>query len=127
MIENLLNEEWLAELLEAIGSNQEYCFSEDGLTIKVTQSNNSISLDVSYEDTVQKELDDFKKFNESLNDNLFIEVCERLGNKQLKNIDDCISSTDIESVRAGILKFKNTVRELVKHKMQYYTELYNSL
>lgn len=126
-LENLLNQETFLELLEAVRSNQEYCYSENGLTIKAIPSDHSLCLDISYEDVMQKELDTFKNYIESLDDDLFLEICESLGETELQKIQECLSSNNIDSIRAGVFKFKQATKVIFQHKLQYLTEQLNSL
>lgn len=126
-LESLLKQEQFLELLGAISSNQNYCFSENGLTIKTSHKDGALTIECSYEEPnmVEKELEDFKSYTESLDDDLFVEVCEFLGEVELQKIQKCISSNDIESIRAGALKFKQSVRIVIAHKIQYLTDLAN--
>ena len=56
--------------------------------------------------------------SEELDDDLFVSVCEFLGNDELKRIQECIYSDNIDSVRAGIIKFKKALSTVAKNKIK---------
>lgn len=55
-------------------------------------------------------------FLDSLDDDLFIETCELL---DVKKIQECLDSDDIEAVRAAIIKFKTVLHEVIENKIEY--------
>lgn len=127
MITNLLNQEQFVDLLQAIYLNENFCFTENGLTIKSIYKDGVLTIEGSYKqpNMVEKELEDFKNYTESIDDNLFVEVCEYLGELELQKIQGCIASRDVEAIRAGVFKFKNTTKEVIHNKINYLTKLFN--
>ena len=89
-LETLLNQDEFKNLVDAINKNQEYYLSSNGLTIKA----------------------------ESLDDDLFIDVCEYLGESELNKIQECLESGKLESVRAGITKFRMALSNVVTMKIE---------
>ena len=129
-LEKLLDMEQFQELFNVLAENGEFNFSENGLNISAKSSDNELSLKVSYEtpkQTAESEAKDFQKFIETIDDDLFTDICESLGGEQLSRIANCLNSKDIESVRSGVLRFKQEMREVLTNKINFYTECLNNL
>lgn len=129
-LEKLIDLEQFQELFEALAENKEYNYSENGLTISAKSSDGCTSLQISYEEptkNAKSEAEDFQKYLEKLEDDLFIDVCESLGSEQLTRIANCLHSDDVEAVRSGILRFKQELKEVLTTKISYYTECLNNL
>lgn len=115
-LETLLNQDQFKQLVEA--TNQEYYI---GLTIK---SDDSLFLLISYERQKEEsclaneEVDQFQKYLESLDDDLFIDVCEYLGELEVHKIQECLESSKLETVRAGIAKFKMALSDIAKKRIE---------
>ena len=129
-LEKLLDMEQFQELFNVLAENGEFNYSENGLNISAKSSDNALQLQVSYEtpkQTAESEAKDFQKFIETIDDDLFTDVCESLGGEQLSRIANCLNSKDIESVRSGVLRFKQEMREVLANKINFYTECLNNL
>ena len=126
MVENLLegimtNEEF-QELMKASENNKDYKFNKNGLDISMNSSDNGFELSVKYTNPVQSEVDKFTDFLNSLDDELFVNICEKIGNDGLQRIQNCLDSANIESVRSAISYFKAHAREYVEDKTKYLNE-----
>ncbi len=127
-LETLLNQDQFTKLVKAINENQEYNFSEKGLTIKANSTDDSLFLSVSYEkqkeedSLIKEELEDFKCFLDNLDDELFISIYEFIGNEEAKKINECLDSSNLESVRAGIFKFKSYLSKYARNMIEYYQQ-----
>lgn len=132
-LEKLLDMEQFQELFNVLAENGEFNYSENGLNISAKSSDNELSLQVSYEtpkqtaETAESEAKDFQKFIETIDDDLFTDICESLGGEQLSRIANCLNSKDIESVRSAVLRFKQEMREVLTSKINFYTECLNNL
>lgn len=129
-LEKLMDFSQFQELFDALAENGEYNYSENGLTISAKSSDDCASLQISYEtpkQTAESEAKDFQKFIETIDDDLFTDVCESLGGEQLSRIANCLNSNDIEAVRSGVLRFKQELREVLTDKINFYTECLNNL
>ena len=129
-LEKLLGTEQFQELQDALAGNREYNYSENGLTISAKSSNGSSSIQISYEEPknlARKEAEDFKKYLETLDDELFLDVCNSLGSETISKISNCLQTNNIESVRSGILRFKQELKQVLTDKINYYTECLNNL
>ena len=129
-LEKLIDLEQFQELFDALAENKEYNYSENGLTISAKSSDGCTSLQISYEEptkNAKSEAEDFQKYLEKLDDDLFTDVCESLGGEQLTRIANCLHSDDVEAVRSGILRFKQELKEVLTTKISYYTECLNNL
>lgn len=117
-LETLLNQDEFKNLVDAINKNQEYYLSSNGLTIKAESTDDSLFLLISYEESclANEEVGKFRKYLESLDDDLFIDVCEYLGESELNKIQECLESGKLESVRAGITKFRMALSNVVTMK-----------
>lgn len=123
-LETLLNQDEFKNLVDAINKNQEYYLSSNGLTIKAESTDDSLFLLISYERQKEEsclaneEVGKFQKYLESLDDDLFIDVCEYLGESELNKIQECLESRKLESVRAGITKFRMALSNVVTMKIE---------
>lgn len=129
-LEKLMDMEQFQELFNVLAENGEFNYSENGLNISAKSSDNALTLQVSYEtpkQTAESEAKDFQKFIETIDDDLFTDICESLGGEQLSRIANCLNSKDIESVRSGVLRFKQEMREVLTNKINFYTECLNNL
>lgn len=121
-LETLLNQDEFKNLVDAINKNQEYYLSSNGLTIKAGSTDDSLFLLISYEKEesclANEEVGKFQKYLESLDDDLFIDVCEYLGESELNKIQECLESEKLESVRAGIAKFRMALSNVVTMKIE---------
>ena len=129
-LEKLLDMEQFQELFNVLAENGEFNYSENGLNISAKSSDNELSLQVSYEapkQTAKSEAQDFQKFIETIDDDLFTDVCESLGGEQLSRIANCLNSDDIEAVRSAVLRFKQEMRNVLVKKINFYTECLNNL
>ena len=115
-LETLLNQDQFKQLVEAINTNQEYYMSGN--------SDDSLFLLISYERQKEEsclaneEVDQFQKYLESLDDDLFIDVCEYLGELEVHKIQECLESGKLETVRAGIAKFKMALSDIAKKRIE---------
>ena len=126
----LLDMEQFQELFNILAENGEFNYSENGLNISAKSSDNALTLQVSYETpkrNAKTEAQDFQEFIKTIDDELFTDVCESLGGEQLSRIANCLNSTDVESVRSGVLRFKKEMREVLNNKINFYTECLNNL
>ena len=127
---NLFGFEQFQELFNALAENKEYNYSENGITISAKSSDNGLKVSVTMEqpkENAKSEAADFKAFIENLDDELFTTTCESLGGEQLTRISNCLNSEDVESVRAGVLRFKQELKQVLINKISHYTECLNNL
>ena len=126
----LMDIEQFQELFNVLAESGEFNYSENGLNISAKSSDNALQLQVSYEapkQTAKSEAQDFQKFIETIDDNLFTDVCESLGGEQLSRIANCLNSDDIEAVRSAVLRFKQEMRNVLVKKINFYKECLNNL
>lgn len=120
-LETLLNSNQLKELVKAINNNTPYEFEQDGLTVKANSGDNYVNLLIAYnedkkeENLAKKEAAKFRDFLNELDDDIFTETCEELDN--LQEINECLNSSKLETVRAGIMKFKNALSAVATRKI----------
>ena len=129
-LEKLMDFEQFQELFNVLAENGEFNYSENGLNISAKSSDNALTLQVSYEvpkQTAESEAKDFQKFIETIDDELFTDICESLGGDQLSRIANCLNSDDVEAVRSAVLRFKQEMREVITNKIKFYTECLNNL
>ena len=129
-LEKLMDMEQFQELFNVLAENGEFNYSENGLNISAKSSDNALSLQVNYEtpkQTAKSEAQDFQKFIETIDDDLFTDVCESLGGEQLSRIANCLNSDDVESVRSAVLRFKQEMKNVLVKKINFYTECLNNL
>lgn len=128
-LETLLNEDQFRELVKAINENREYNYENNGLKINAKSDDNSLQLSIAYDEDkkegnlVKKELDNFQNYLKDLDDDLFTEICDALGNSEISKIQDCLNSNKLETVRAAIIKFKNFANKIITNKIAYLKNL----
>lgn len=128
-LEKLLNQDQLLKLVEAINKNQEYFYSENGLTVEANSTDDSLSLLISYDRQEEenyladKEASSFQSYLETLDDDLFVDVCEYLGKEEVHKIQECLESGSLETVRSGVVKFKMALTSVVKKQIEYLNSL----
>lgn len=126
MVENLLegimtNEEF-QELMKASENNKDYKFNKNGLDISMNSSDNGFELSVKYTNPVQSEVEKFTDFLNGLDDELFVDICEQIGNDGLQKIQNCLDSENIESVQSAVAYFKAHARKFIADKTNYLNE-----
>lgn len=131
MFEELLNDELLASLQTALEQHEDFEYSKDGLDIQFKSSDNGLNLVISYDNTesqmAEKEMEDFITYLSGLDDSIFIEVCEFIGNEKITAIHNCLHSGSLESVRSGINMFNQAHKEYLINQINYYQECLNRL
>lgn len=128
-LENLIDFEQFQELFEALAENKEYNYSENGLNISAKSSDGCTTLQISYKepkDIAKTEAEDFKKYLENIDEDIFVGTCELMGQAEITKISNCLSSEDIDSVRAGELKFKSYLKEYLNSQIKYYQSCWNT-
>lgn len=131
MIENLLedvmsNEEF-QEFLMALEQNKNYRFNKNGLNLEVKTTKNGFETHITYEEPTQQEVDEFTRYCENMDDELFVNICEFIGKDGLNKIQDCLDSNNIESVRSAVQFFRNNAKDYVSSKINAYKEIYKAL
>lgn len=128
-LETILNDDQFRELVKAINENREYNYEKDGLTIKAKSNDNSLSLSIAYSEDkkesnlAKQEVVKFQEFLNKLDDDLFIEVCDSLGQREIEKIQECLNSDKLETVRAAILNFRSTLNKIADNKIAYLKNL----
>lgn len=128
-LETLLNDDQFKELVKAINENKEYTYEKDGLKINAKSSDNSLQLSIAYDEDkkesslAKQEVAKFQKFLNALDDDLFIEVCDFISQKNLEKIQECLNSDKLETVRAAILNFRSALNKIVDNKISYLSSL----
>lgn len=107
------------ELLKRVGAD----FDLENKKIKATVSKYNdnivnIRIEVLEDNTVELEVKAFEEYISTLPDDLFMEVIEYLGHDESQRINDCIYSGNLESVRSGILKFKQSLKKVIEARME---------
>lgn len=116
----------LKQLFNALAENGEYKYSENGLNISAKSSEGQLLLQINY-NNAKLEASDFTKFLEDLDGDLFLEVCESLGQENVQRIHKCLEADSVESVRSGILRFKKELKKILNNKINYYSQCLDSL
>lgn len=129
-LKELLNQDQFLELVSAIADNQVWYNLGNGLSIRALPSEDHLTLEVLYEkpNVLEQEVKDFKDFTERIDDDLFLEICEFLGENELQKIQECISNTtDVDTVRAGVFKFKQAAKVVLSNRILYLQEQLDNL
>lgn len=92
-------------------------------TVTVNTSDDILNISIRKE----TELNKFTRFLQTLDDELFIEACNELGNTQLKEINEAINSNNPELIKEGIESFNIVLRDILTKKIEYYSECLHNL
>ena len=131
MIENLLEDvmsnEELQEFLMALEQNKNYRFNKNGLNLEFKTTKNGFETHMTYKEPTQQEVDEFTRYCENMDDELFVNICEFIGKDGLNKIQDCLDSNNIESVRSAVQVCRNNAKDYVSSKINAYKESYKTL
>ena len=102
------------DLLKKVGAD----FNLENKKVKAIVSSDgdkiiNIRIEVLEDNSAKIESEKFQEYINTLPDDLFIATLETLGQDNVKRIDDCINSNNLESVRSGILKFKKALKKTI--------------
>ena len=106
------------ELLKKVASDLDIENSKIKATVSRTEQNIiNIKIELLEDNIVKKQTEKFKEYVNTLPDDVFIATLEILGQDEVKRIDKCINSDDLESVRGGIIKFKQALAKVIENKL----------
>lgn len=106
------------ELLKKVASDLDIENSKIKATVTRTEQNIiNIRIELLEDNIVKKQTEKFEEYVNTLPDDLFIATLEILGQDEVKRIDKCIHSNDLESVRGGIIKFKQALAKVIENKL----------
>lgn len=106
------------ELLKKVASDLDIENSKIKATVSRTEQNIiNIKIELLEDNIVKKQTEKFKEYVNTLPDDVFIATLEVLGQDEVKRIDKCINSDDLESVRGGIIKFKQALAKVIENKL----------
>jgi hypothetical protein len=102
------------ELLKKVGAD----FNLENKKVKATVSTDgdkviNIRIEVLEDNSAKIESQKFQEYINTLPDDLFMAVLDLMGEDEVKRVNDCIFSDDLESVRAGIHKFKKCLKKVI--------------
>ena len=119
-LDGILNDKQFDALMEAIQNHQKFNLDSNGLNIKVNPSENAFEIVIKYDrsekEQAHKLAKEFQEFIQTVDDDIFVETCERI--PDLRTIQDCVNSDKLETVRAGILKFKSVLKVVISDKIE---------
>ena len=106
------------ELLKKVASDLDIENSKIKATVSRTEQNIiNIRIELLEDNIVKKQIEKFEEYVNTLPDDLFMETLDILGQDEVKRIDKCIHSNDLESVRGGIIKFKQALAKVIETKL----------
>ena len=106
------------ELLKKVASDLDIENSKIKATVTRTEQNViNIRIELLEDNIVKKQIEKFEEYVNTLPDDLFMATLEILGQDEVKRIDKCIHSNDLESVRGGIIKFKQALSKVIENKL----------
>lgn len=106
------------ELLKKVASDLDIENSKIKATVTRTEQNIiNIRIELLEDNIAKKQTEEFEEYVNTLPDELFMATLEILGQDEVKRIDKCIHSNDLESVRGGIIKFKQALAKVIENKL----------
>ena len=108
----------IEELLKKVGAD----FNLENKKVKAIVSSDgekviNIRIEVLEDNSAKIESEKFQEYINTLPDDLFMAVLDLMGEDEVKRVNDCIFSENLESVRAGILKFKQVLKKVINIKL----------
>lgn len=110
----ILTNDELEKILTSLETKKDYEYHQNGLNISTKFTDNGFTLTCDYSDIFSNEKDEFEEYVETLNEDLYESVIQTLGAEKVKRMTECLSSSNIDTVRSAISLFKNTVKEVAK-------------
>jgi hypothetical protein len=106
------------ELLKKVGAD----FNLENKKVKAIVSSDgdkiiNIRIEVLEDNSAKIESEKFQEYVNTLPDDLFMSVLDLMGEDEVKRVNDCIFSNNLESVRAGIHKFKKVLRKVINDRL----------
>lgn len=131
-IENILNSEIIPQLIDSLQNGKDFSYKGEGLDVraKVGEGYQYITIGYTSDDELElaeKERGSFRTYLESLEDNLFIDFTEWMGQDNIHKITESLNSNKLESVRSGIAKFNSLFKDFLNGKIDYYKKCLNKL
>ena len=118
----ILTDKMLHEIFEAISRGESYGYSDGNNSIEVTP--NSIRINFKSKPAVlstkDRDVATFLNFCDSLNDDLFVEVCETFSNEELTRLQN---NLDTDNYQETIKIFSTRVGEVAHNRL---TEICNA-
>ena len=106
------------ELLKKVASDLDIENSKIKATVNRTEQNIiNIKIELLEDNIIKKQTEKFEEYVNTLPDDLFMATLEILGQDEVKRIDKCIHSNNLESVRGGIIKFKQALAKVIENKL----------
>ena len=108
----------IEELLRQVGAD----FNLENKSVKATVSSNgddiiNIRIEVLKDNSAKIQTEKFEEYVNTLPDDLFMATLEVLGEDEVKRIDNCLHSEDLETVRSAIIKFKQALSKVIEIKL----------
>lgn len=116
IMNEILSDKMLHEIFEALKKGESYSFSDENTTVKVTP--NSISINYNSTpvktNTKDKEVTEFLNFCDSINNDLFVEVCKTFADDELYKLQ---TELDTDRYRNTIKVFSTRIKEVAHNKL----------
>lgn len=127
MIEDIIPNDDYEQLKDACNKHIDFNYNKNGLSIDLKFTPSGFIYHSEYTEPVQEELTSFTDYCESLNDELFVGICEYIGKDGLNKIQNCLDSGNIDTIRGAILYFKSKAKTYVDSKISEYEKIYKTL
>lgn len=97
--------------MSALEQNGKYELSDNGLEVSARANDEGTYIHIKYE---KSEAKDFRKFIENLDDEIFVEVCDTLGDEKIKTLQEKL---DKNIAANEIAEFKTIAEKLLVTKI----------
>lgn len=110
-MKEILSDKMLHELFVALEKGEPFEYSDANTQISITPN----GINIQYKNTVDtKEIEQFLKYCDLLDDDLFVEVCESFTDEELDHLQ---KQLDTENYRNTISVFTARVKEIAHNKL----------
>ena len=112
---NILNDKMIHEIFETLQRGENYNYSDENSSIKVTPNGISVQFrSTPKTSNKDKEVKNFLDFCDNLHDDLFVEVCETFSDEELYNLQ---SALDTDNYKNTIKVFSTRVGEVAHSRL----------
>lgn len=116
-LENIID-----QLTQALNERKDFIYSENGLNIELKQTDNSTSISVEYNNEAKNLVDEFDNYVREIDDELFVDVCEELGNDKVRSIQDNLNQDNLDLIRESISEFNYALSKVSSNKIKKHRE-----
>lgn len=123
LLSEILTDEMLIDIFNKLKKNETYEYSDDNMQFNISPNGISIQYKSTKPENLEeirsKKVDDFLSFCESMDDELFIEICDTFEDGELSKLSDILDGKNYEET---INIFTERAKEVSNKKLEEITK-----